>query len=236
MMFSFEEHRTSDNEEEDAMKAKEFTEKWTGEPLICYDEAALRANGLRDGDIAILSEYGLPESAAPYLNFEEKDAEEIGYMEPGYFYLGYTGDGDWIGINAGSGKILVIAQDLDEYIGDDFSDDDGQEDMEGSEEDEEREENEESGEDEENEEDGEGAEDEECEDYDYVGFTLMNTSLEALYECMLQYAGFLQKRLPEGTREYTENVELLKEKLAAADPEAMQREDCFWNEEIKKLL
>ena len=197
------------------MKAKEFTENWTGEPLICYDETALRANGLRDGDIAVLSKYGLPESAAPYLNFEEMDAQDIGYVEAGYYYLGYTGDGDWIGIHTDSGKILVIAQDPDEYSDDDFSDDDGQE---------------------ENEEDGEGQEDEACEDYDYVVFTLMNTSLEALYECMLRYGGFLQKRLPEGTGEYIEQVELLREKLREADPEAMQREDCFWNEEIRKLL
>ena len=63
------------------MKANEFTEKWTGERLICYDEAALRDYGLRDSDIAILSKYGLPESAAPYLNFEEMDAQEIGYVE-----------------------------------------------------------------------------------------------------------------------------------------------------------
>lgn len=191
------------------MKANEFTEKWTGEQLICYDEAALRDYGLRDNDIAILSKYGLPESAAPYLNFEESDAQEIGYVEKGYCYLGYTGDGDWIGINASSGKILVISHELDEYADDDFSDNNIQEEAEES---------------------------EECEDYDYVGFTLVNTSLEALYECMLHYHTFIQKKLIEGTKEYDTSVGKLKEKLMAADPEAMQREDCFWNEEIKKLL
>ena len=194
------------NMEEYAMKATEFTEKWAGEPLICYDGAVLKNYGLRDADIEILSDYGLPESVAPYLNFEEIDAEDIEYVEKGYFYLGYTGDGDWIGINASSGKILVISHELDEYADDDFPDDDMQE------------------------------ESEECEDYDYVGFTLVNTSLESLYECMLQYQAFLEKRLTEGTEAYIENVKALKEKLIEADREAMQREDCFWNEEIKKLL
>ncbi len=194
------------------MKAKEFTEKWIREPLVCYNETALRAYGLREEDLTILSKYGLPESAAPYLNFEEMNVQDIGYIEEGYFYLGYTGDGDWIGINTGSGKILVIAQDLDAYDDDDFAGDDEQEEA------------------------AESGESKKCEDYDYVGFTLMNTSLEALYECMLNYSTFLQKRLPEGSKEYAANVELLKEKLIETDLEAMRREDCFWNEEIKKLL
>ncbi len=196
------------------MKANEFTEKWTGDPMICYEEAVLKQFKLRDGDIKILSKYGLPESAAPYLNFEEMDAEDIGYVEEGYYYLGYTGDGDWIGINTNSGKILVISHELDEYVGDDITDDDiADDDMQE-----------------------EAEESEDCEDYDYVGFTLVNTSLDALYECMLYYQAFLQKRLTEGTEAYIENVKALKEKLIEADQEAMQREDCFWNEEIKKLL
>ena len=81
----------------------------------------------------------------------------------------------------------------------------------------------------------EECEDEECEDYDYEGFTLLNSSLEALYECLLNYEEFIQKRLKQGTEQYYAEVNNLKNVFMNIDKKAMQREDGFWYDELNSL-
>lgn len=135
------------------MKVKEFAEKWSGDKLKTFDYDIMRELNLNEEDCEVLSKYGLPESASPYLNFEKIDMNSLEFVEENYFYLGYTGNGDWIYINIKNGELIIIEHDSydEEY------------------------------------------EDGESEDYDYEGFTLLNSSLETLYECLLSYEEFIQK-------------------------------------------
>ena len=192
------------------MEAREFARKWSGDELICYDNEVLKKFHLSEKDRENLSQYGLPESAAPYLNFENIDMQNIENLEEGYFYLGYTGNGDWICININSGKILIIAHEMYDYEDEYEEDQDDESDT--------------------------YQEDDDCEDYDYEGYTLVNSSLEAFYEFILKYEELMQKKFEEGTEEFRKNVEILKETFISIDNEAMKREDCFWNEEIDNLL
>ncbi len=133
---------------------------------------------------------------SPYLNFEKIDMNDLEFLEEDYFYLGYTGNGDWICINTKSGEVIII--DHESYEDEEY-------------------------------------EDEECEDYDYEGFTLLNSSLEALYECLLNYEEFIQKRLKQGTGQYYAEVKNLKNVFMNIDKKAMQREDGFWYDELNSL-
>lgn len=189
------------------MKAKEFAEKWSGDKLITFDYDIMRGLNLNEKDCEILSKYGLPEGASPYLNFEKIDMNSLEFVEEDYFYLGYTGNGDWICINTKSGELIIIEH--DDYEDDDYEDGDY--------------------------EDEQYEDEEECEDYDYEGFTFLNSSLEALYECLLSYEEFIQKRLKQGTDQYYAEVNNLKNVFMNIDKKAMHREDGFWYGELNSL-
>lgn len=193
------------------MEAKKFVENLNGEEFIYYDKKTLEEYRMPEKICENLSRYGLPESAAPYLNFEIVDMAQLENAEDGYFYLGYTGNGDWICINILNGKILIIDHEMyDDYMDEDETDVD---------------------------EDKENVmpEDDEGEDYEYEGFTLVNSSLDALYGCLVSYKEFIQKEMIKGTDAYIEEVEKLKDTFANIDSAAMQIEDSFWNQEIEEL-
>lgn len=95
------------------MNAKEFSEWWSGqgyaESMVCYDIDLLKKHGVSGDSLVALSEYGLPEAASPYLNFECKELESLPLIAgEDYFYLGFDGEGNWICLNPKSGQIVIL--------------------------------------------------------------------------------------------------------------------------------
>ncbi len=100
--------------------AEIFLSKWDKEicPLVSYKEKYIKKLGLSNEVKSFLIEAGLPEAAAPYLNFEasaQGGAIAVGkkYKElkkkKGYIYLGYTGNGDIICAVEKTGNVIVIS-------------------------------------------------------------------------------------------------------------------------------
>ena len=78
------------------MNAEEFITKWGENDIVFYNADMLSKRGISPEYQKYLSQYGLPESAAPYLNFEAIDIENMSFLFKDYYYLGFTGNGDWI--------------------------------------------------------------------------------------------------------------------------------------------
>lgn len=192
------------------MNAEEFMAKWGEDDIIFYNADMLSQRGISPKYKNYLSKYGLPESAAPYLNFETINIENMSFLFDDYFYLGFTGNGDWICIKNSSGKILIVDHEI-------YSED---------------------GEDSEEDEEGNNETDESTEtddDEEFEGIILMNTSLETLYECLLAYKEFVNKHIPENSAEYRKELGILEKTLTQIDTHAMNV-DGFWRNAICDLL
>lgn len=187
------------------MNAEEFIVNWGKDDMIYYNADMLSKRGISPKYQEYLSKYGLPESAAPYLNFETIDIENMSFLFNDYYYLGFTGNGDWICIKNSNGKILIVDH---EIYGEEDDDESGAN----------------SGE-------NDGTEDEETEDEEFEGIILMNTSLEKLYECLLAYRSFLDKHVLENSAEYKREFEILQNTLTQIDAHAMDI-DGFWRNAI----
>ena len=189
------------------MEAQKFVEIWDDNEFIRYNERILRKYKVSEENCEGLSKYGLPESAAPYLNFECVSEKKMENLEEGYFYLGYTGNGDWICLNVNTGNIIIIDREM--YYND--AEDEDMDVMES----------------EDIEEDGL--------DYEYEGYTLLNSSLNKLYEFLVIYKDFIKKNLKERTNCFENEIKNLELKFKSIDEEAMHIDDCFWNQEIRML-
>lgn len=190
------------------MKAKEFVSKWGEDNMTVYNANMLSKRGVSAGDQEYLSKYGLPESAAPNLNFELISIEDMSFLFDDYYYLGYTGNGDWICIQNSSGKLLIVDH---EIYGED----------------------EETFDEEEEEEEGDSSETEDEEEFE--GILLMNSSLEALYACLLAYRDFVQKHISSDSAEYRKELNNLEKTLVQIDRSAMNG-DGFWSNALYDLL
>ncbi len=198
------------------MKIAEFILEWdkntSGSTFIKYNLQTLLQRGVSKELSSLLSEYGLPESAAPYLNFE--NIKDMSFLFDEYYYLGFTGNGDWICLNSKNGKILIVDH---EIYGDAEGDDDESDDDENY--------NDESSED-------------TYEDEDFEGICLLNSSLEKLYDCLLAYRLFVQERLSEDVKKdcgkYEKCIAQLEKSITEIDKKAMEGES-FWAMEISSL-
>lgn len=193
------------------MKIAEFISEWdknnSGSTFVKYNLQTLLQRGVSKELSSLLSEYCLPESAAPYLNFE--NIKDMSFLFDEYYYLGFTGSGDWICLNSQNGKILIVDHEIygDEEVDEDESDDD------------------------------ESSEDT-YEDEDFDGICLLNSSLEKLYDCLLAYRLFVQERLSEDVkkdcRKYEKCIAQLEKSITEIDKKAMEGES-FWAMEISSL-
>ena len=196
------------------MKMDEFISKWKkAEPdsiFVKYNPQILLQRGVSEELKNQLSEYGLPESAAPYLNF--KNIEDMSFLFRDYYYLGFTGNGDWICLSSKNGKILIV----DHEIYGEEEDDNYESDVENSTEDTE----------------------DVCDDEDFEGIYLLNTSLEKLCEYLLVYRSFVEETLSDHVKndckEYGKLMLQLKKTLTQIDEKAME-DDGFWAMEISSL-
>ncbi len=196
------------------MKIAEFISEWEkSEPdavFVTYKLQALLQRGVSRGVSSALSEFGLPESAAPYLNFESM--EDMSFLFGDYYYLGFTGNGDWICLNSRNGKILIVDHKIygdeedDDYEGEEESGDENEEDV--------------------------------WEDEGFEGIYLLNTSLEKLCDCLLVYKNFVRDTLSDDVeddcKEYEKLVLQLERSLTEIDEKAME-EDGFWAMEVCSL-
>ncbi len=197
------------------MKIDEFISKWKKtEPdsiFVKYNPQILLQRGVSEELKNQLSEYGLPESAAPYLNF--KNIEDMSFLFRDYYYLGFTGNGDWICLSSKSGKILIVDH---EIYGEEEDDDNYESDVEHSTEDTE----------------------DVCDDEDFEGIYLLNTSLEKLCNYLLVYRSFVEETLSDNVKndckEYGKLMLQLKKTLTQIDEKAMG-DDGFWAMEISSL-
>ncbi|MGE5628392.1 MAG: SUKH-4 family immunity protein [Solirubrobacterales bacterium] len=98
---------------------KDFLDKWNKEvfPLVNYDTDKIKSLRLDNDAKEFLIEAGLPESAAPFLNFESsdkggstklKDKFNLDSFKEKYIYLGFTGNGDLICVIEESGEVVCI--------------------------------------------------------------------------------------------------------------------------------
>lgn len=193
------------------MKIAEFISEWEkSEPdavFVTYKLQTLLQRGVSRELSSALSEFGLPESAAPYLNFESM--EDMSFLFGDYYYLGFTGNGDWICLNSRNGKILIVDHEIygdEDYEGEEESGDENEEDV--------------------------------WEDEDFEGICLLNTSLEKLCDCLLAYKNFVQDTLSDDVehdrKEYEKLVLQLERSLTEIDEKAME-EDGFWAVEVCSL-
>ena len=198
------------------MKIDEFISKWKkAEPdsiFVKYNPQILLQRGVSEDLKHQLSEYGLPESAAPYLNFE--NIEDMSFLFCDYYYLGFTENGDWICLSSKNGKVLIIDHEI--YGDEEEEDEDYESDVENS---------------------AEDAEDV-CDDEDFEGIYLLNTSLEKLYDCLLAYRSYVEETLFDNVKndckEYEKLMLQLKKTLTQIDEKAME-DDGFWAMEISSL-
>ena len=98
---------------------KEFLDKWNKDiyPLVEYDANILDLLKLNEDAKEFLIKAGLPDSAAPFLNFvssakggavrfNEKD--KVGEEFSKYIYLGFTGNGDPICVIEETGRMVYL--------------------------------------------------------------------------------------------------------------------------------
>lgn len=185
------------------MEGKKFSEIWNNSNLVKYDKEMLHKGKVSPKVCEILSKYGLPQNAAPYLNFECMHMDEL---EEGYFYLGYTGNGDFICLNTLTENIIIIDHEM-YYDKEEYYDDEGDDDEEIY----------------------------EGEDYEYEGYTLMNTGIDKLYDFIVLYYEFMQRRVKNGGRYSKIEIDRLKTEFEFCDKDALLVDDCFWNQEILLL-
>lgn len=193
------------------MKIAEFILEWgkntSDSTFVKYNQQTLLQRGVSKELSSLLSEGGLPESAAPNLNFE--NIENMSFLFDEYYYLGFTGNGDWICLDSKSGKILIVDHDM---YADEEDDEDENYDDESSE--------------------------DTYEDEDFDGICLLNSSLEKLYDCLLAYRFFVQERLSEDVKKdcekYKKCIAQLKKSITEIDKKAMESES-FWAMEISSL-
>lgn len=189
------------------MDGKMFKEAWNENNLIHYNQEVLSRYNVPENICGNLVRYGLPDSAAPYLNFE--CAPQMEGLENDYFYLGYTGNGDLICLNRSTENIVILEHEIYNI------DEDEDEDYEYDEED-------------------EGYDEDEGEDYEYEGCILLNSSIDKLYDFLVIYKIFMEETDKNG-KLLNEEIENLKKKFEETDEKAMRVKDSFWNQEIQTL-
>lgn len=83
--------------------------------FVVYDAALLKKFGVSKGDVAYLSEVGLPRQAAPFLDFSaysETDLRDIYRDTPSnIFPLGGNGSGDLLGIDVSTANVIYLNHD-----------------------------------------------------------------------------------------------------------------------------
>lgn len=188
------------------MDAEDFFAKWGEDNIILYNADMLQKRGISLQYQDYLSNYGLPQSAAPYLNFNNID--DMSFLFDDYYYLGFTGNGDWICIKSSNGKILIVDHEIygEEEENSDEDDYDDEDDT-----------------------------DEDVPDEEFEGIILMNTSLETLYGCLLTYREFINKHIPANSAEYKKEVRILEKRLTQIDANVMNV-DGFWRNEVFNLI
>lgn len=99
---------------------KDYTKYWRdkGNAVIKFDYEDVKAATSSTKYAKYLSEYGLPEDAAPYLNFDNSAYKDEEFMladdfdDPdGYFVIGFTATGNGICIEAESDKVVWVDSD-----------------------------------------------------------------------------------------------------------------------------
>lgn len=100
------------------ISANEFKEKWNAQiyPLIEYTVEKVNKLDIPLESKIFLSEAGLPESSAPFLNFEDIHKGGLSTLKEKYnndkyseyIYIGFTGEGDILAIENKSGVIISI--------------------------------------------------------------------------------------------------------------------------------
>lgn len=110
------------------MGADEWIDRWatksggsvvTNEELIRFPEQMLESVELRDGDRSLLTQAGLPDSAAPFLSFGPQSGllgalRDSGDPPPntdGYVEIGFNGSGDPICLEASTGSVWYLNHD-----------------------------------------------------------------------------------------------------------------------------
>ncbi len=78
---------------------------WKGKEIVKYNYSNLKKLGVLEQDANLLSKYGLPKSAAPYLNFEVDKVQE---KEKDYYNIGFTGSGDFICLEKAAGRVVYL--------------------------------------------------------------------------------------------------------------------------------
>ncbi|MBU3218408.1 SUKH-4 family immunity protein [Clostridium estertheticum] len=104
----------------------EFKEKWNKEvyPLIKYDIDKVNKLSIPIESKQLLTEAGLPDSAAPFLNFESIDSGALLTLKEKYnvdkyeeyIYIGFNGNGDILAIENKTGIVVSINHETFEKV------------------------------------------------------------------------------------------------------------------------
>lgn len=93
------------------MNAQEFSQIWHGAPMIKFALSTASAQGLSAPSSEWISQFGLPKTAEPWLNFMEfvlTDEAFSSQLERLNFYpIGYLANGDIICIDKTSDRIMI---------------------------------------------------------------------------------------------------------------------------------